>query len=104
MDHAEAIVTRLREATEPGLWKAFTGAIDAMWHQMVYPVRISKLFEWVTEKGLTERLVKFPNCQVKQSARAYTLKGDKGETFVQVKCGEETKQSTAMDRALYILW
>ena len=75
MEHAETILERLRNAQEPGLWGALTGAIDAVWHKLIYPVRLAKMFDWVTERGVIEQIVRFPNCQVKQTARAYKANG-----------------------------
>ena len=75
MEHAGTILERLRSAQEPSLWGAFTGALDAVWRKLEYPVRLAKLFGWVTERGVVDQIVRFPNCQVKQTARAYKAKG-----------------------------
>ncbi|CAE7284610.1 unnamed protein product, partial [Symbiodinium necroappetens] len=91
-DHAQEILERLRASTGPSWWMCSSSTAAAVWDTMVDPARLARSYTWATEKGLCERIVRFPNCQVKQYARAYTT-DDGASTFVEVVNGDETMQS-----------
>ena len=56
----------------PSWWMCSSSTAAAVWDTMVDPARLARSYTWATEKGLCERIVRFPNCQVKQYARPYT--------------------------------
>ncbi|CAE7195801.1 unnamed protein product [Symbiodinium sp. KB8] len=71
-DHAQEILERLRASMGPSWWMCSSSTAAAVWDTMVDPARLARSYTWATEKGLCERIVRFPNCQVKQYARPYT--------------------------------
>ena len=74
-DYAQELLDRLRGATDPSWWQCFSSMATAVWDTLVYPARLARSYTWATEKGLCERLARFPNCQVRHNRRTPILLG-----------------------------